>query len=191
MTLTRKLTVAELQRTLDTLDAGVLKTGAHTDEDGAFCVLEVVNKTRRPNDACTDARFGLPDIRPLNDAPWSSDVARTGPMLAVAAALSDFPQWSAQRQQRFAEHLTIAIVRQIIADLPGLPDVMRQRCREVSTVHEAGAAARAAAWAAAGAAARAAWAAAEAAAPNTVDSLLIHACEIFIDAATASDSDEG
>lgn len=68
---------------------GVLKRGKHNAGSGACCVLEA-------RSAClglpwTDDPYtvGMPDIRPLNDGPWSSDAVMTEAMMRVSNALTD------------------------------------------------------------------------------------------------------
>ncbi len=149
---------SELQRLLSEHDDGILRHGAH-EEGREFCALEFESRVR--GRAWSDAPITLPDLRPLNDARWSSDTARTAALLPVMAALWDWTSWSTERRQAWAERVVIATVNQIISELPSLPDEIRVRCRAATDIT----AARAAAWASAEAAARAAadaeaWAAA-------------------------------
>jgi hypothetical protein len=179
------MTREELQAKLDELDDGVLRSGAHPAGGREFCALEFESQVRGRE--WSDAPITLPDLRPINDGPWSSDRARTDALLPVMAALWDWSTWDDARRVRWASIVALETVRQIIAELPGLPDEVRVSCRAASdlpsaarasarVLAEAAEAARAAgaadaaaraAWAAAGAAARAAraaWAAAGAAA---------------------------
>ena len=94
-----KVTVAQLRHILDTYDAGVLYVGAHNPKSGQYCALEcksLADAVAR-GDADVYANFtdqpqklGMPDIRPLNDAWWSSEVTRTEAMLPLIAAYSDW-----------------------------------------------------------------------------------------------------
>ena len=153
------MTVKELQAALDREDDGVLKCGSH-NPGREFCALEFDAKVRGRE--WSDMPITLPDLRPLNDAKWLSDQARTQALLPVMSALWNWAEWSPVRRQAWAARLNRETVRQIVAELPSLPDAVRQMCRGVETQEEAHMAAYAAAYAA-GAAADAARAAARAA----------------------------
>ncbi len=146
---------SELQRLLSEHDDGILRHGAH-EEGREFCALEFESRVR--GRAWSDAPITLPDLRPLNDARWSSDEARTAALLPVMAALWEWTSWSAERRQAWVGRVVIATVNKIIAELPSLPDEIRVQCRAVTDIKaaEAAEAARAAARASAEAAARAA-----------------------------------
>lgn len=144
-----RMDTTELQRLLSEHDDGILRHGQH-EEGREFCALEFESRVR--GRAWSDAPITLPDLRPLNDARWSSDTARTAALLPVMAALWDWTSWSTERRQAWAERVVIATVNQIISELPSLPDEIRVRCRAATDIT----AARAAAWASAEAAARAA-----------------------------------
>lgn len=137
------MTVDELQQKLGELGYGVLKQGAHEPQSGACCALEFANHVRGRR--WSDEPGALPDLRPLNDAPWSSDQARTEALLPVMAALWDWSVWSEDQRVAWSRRVAVETVCQIVADLPGLPEDVRQRCREATTCDEArDAAARAA-----------------------------------------------
>ena len=167
-----KLTVAQLQHTLDTLDNGVLSFGNHKEGERLFCALECVAKTRYPEVDVTDNPYSvainMPDIRRLNDAFGTGEEAdkkRTRLLLPLLAELSDWSLWSTTRKSKFAGLLAIKIVNQVVAELPGLSQEAKKRCKKVVTLKDATAAAAAARYAAAAAAAAdAAAAAADAAA---------------------------
>ena len=173
-----KLTVEQLQHVLDTYDNGVLSTGTHKPDDGLYCALECVSlaqgirwrddgtedgildiPTRRKIFTDNPTALGMPDIRAINDARWSSDALRTATMLPLISVLSDWSQWSSMRQRRWAEIVSIETVKQIISQLPGLPDSVRLQCKQADTLKSARAAANAAAYAAHTAANAAAYAA--------------------------------
>jgi hypothetical protein len=155
------MTVEELHAKLVELNKGALYGGAHKPGAREFCALEFDHAVRgQPH---SDSPDNLPDIRPLNDAEWSSDAVRTTHLLRVMAALWDWQAWPLATRQAWTERVTVETVRQIIATLPGLPDAERQRCRAATTPLAAAAAARAAEAEAARAAAEAARASAMAA----------------------------
>jgi len=168
--MTTKITVLELQAALDTLDDGILKTGKHKP-GREFCALEFESQVRKRE--WSDKPITLPDLRPLNDAGWSSDKTRTEALLPVMVALWNWAEWSTTKQMEWVNIVRIETVKQIIGDLSTLPDNIKNKCRVVKTaagaVEAAVEAARAvevvgAAWAARAArAAEAAWAAGAAA----------------------------
>src|SRR5690606_33217347 len=132
--------------------------------------------------------------------------ARTEHMVRLAEALEPWATWSEDQRRAYTERVVLWTVRNLIADLPGLPDAVRERCRSAGTLGEAAdaawaaveaseAAAEAAAlavWAeaaearAAGPAAASSWAAAAAAragarAADDPDATLIRAVDGWID----------
>ena len=130
-----KLTIEELQHILDTYDGGVLSSGAHSADSGQYCALEAVSLAQAVNrkDAhvyrsFTDnpTKLGMPDLRPLNDARWSSSEVRTQALLPLIAALSDWAQWSSTRQQQWAKIVSINTVKRVISELPYFPDNIRE-----------------------------------------------------------------
>ena len=202
------MTTAQLQAELNRLDKGILLSGAHPPGD-QFCALEFSSQVRQK--PWSDAPGDLPDVRALNDAPWSSAETRTAALLPVMAALWDWRDWSNARQKAWAQKVAVLTVQCIIAELPGLPDAIRIQCREAVTLSEvetaaevaaraaeaaagaaraAGAAGAAGAAKAAGAAeaaagaARAAGAAEAAEAAAGVNLPIQTACHIWIQAAT-------
>ena len=136
------MTVTDLQRALDTLDEGVLTAGAHRPDASAFCALEFSAAVRGkpPSDAPGD----LPDLRPLNDAPWSSDLLRTAHLLPVMAAYWDWGTWSPATQTAVVARVAVLTVNRLIAALPGLSDAVSAQCRSARTLAAAADAARAA-----------------------------------------------
>src|SRR5579859_5355762 len=136
------ITIEELQAGLVKHDKGVLKRGAHKHEDREYCALEFVAVMH--DEPLNDKPGHLPDIRPLNDARWSSDESRTAHMLPVLVALWDWATWTPTRKQQWASRVSIEVVRQIVSQLLGLTETIREECRAVSTVDAAARAARAA-----------------------------------------------
>ena len=159
---------------------GLISKGSH-DTDSIGCALEVWSQYE--GRAWTDdpTRLEMPDLRPLNDGPWSSDLARTIALAPVLIAVA--PIWRNPVQRvAWVRAVALETVRQI------LPIALRanglvveaDRCAAVTDLaaaEAAGAAARAAAEAA-GAAARAAEAAAEA--TRTGDNVLVRTCQVWI-----------
>lgn len=173
---------------------GKLTNGSHTP-DGAACLHEALNVYQGKK--WSDDTTGTLDLRGLNDAPWSSDDARTAAMLPLGSLILDWPKWTNDRQQAWAKAVAEGVIRQI------LPPTLRAiatlvpsqapslvaaafRC-ELEGTESAAWAARAAAAAAAAesaesatraeSAARGAWAAAESDVPLQI------LCQIMLDAA--------
>lgn len=162
-------TKTPLRAVIDARFGGVLTKGQH-EPDGQACALEAAHAA--VGDPWSDNPGRWPDIRPLNDGPWSSDEARTKHMIPLMEAFWDWGDWPEARRIAVVTEIVIETVRTIIAELPGLPDGVRAACRSASTLEEAERMALAAAAALA----------AEAAAANGV---LVTACRIGVSAAKA------
>src|SRR5215469_15946027 len=124
--------IETLQAALHDHDGGVLKHGTHSVESREFCALEFSSIVREK--PFSDSPTDLPDLRPLNDGPWSSDQARTDALVPVMVALWDWSEWTPARQQQWSARVAIATVNQIIAELPGLNDDICRQCREATTL---------------------------------------------------------
>jgi hypothetical protein len=188
---------------------GGLGSGSH-EPNGVGCALEVASVARGIEWTDDPDLVGLPDLRPLNDGPWSSDKARAEAIAPVIVALWDWADWPDDRRQAWAGVVAERTILEILPPMlraAGL-DAEAERCeREGSAAaahaaayaaYAANAARAAAAYAAnaaraaaahaaaahaaraAAAAARAAAAAAHAAAANAA---LVLACRIWIEAA--------
>ena len=190
-----KLSIEKLQQVLNNLDGGVLYAGKHTPNDHQFCALELVTVARGLALSDSPSKAAMPDIRPLNDASWRNNEARTAALLPLIASLSDWNDWTFTQQQTFIEAVVRNTVRQIIATLPNLPTRIVLQCQTATTMVECRIAAYAAASAvyavyAADAAARAADAAARAAgaAANAAASAAASAAARAANAADAADA---
>ena len=137
------MTVDQLQEALDELGAGVLLSGKHQAGERKVCALEFESQMRgRP---WSDAPRTLPDVRPLNDAQWSSDAARTAALLPVMAALWRWADWTLHQRQQWTTQIILETVRKIVSALPGLPKDIQEQCHSVKELPAAAMAARAAA----------------------------------------------
>ena len=169
----------ELLRILRVRFAGIISSGVHAP-DGLGCALEVWSQAEGKPWTDNPTELDVPDLRPLNDAIWSSDTLRTEWMVRVM--LSVIPVWRSPSRTAFVMRLALATVREVLPpalDAVGLSSAA-EVCRQASTLDAARAAARAAE-----AAARTARAAArDAAGAAAGDAALIHACRIWIAAAT-------
>jgi hypothetical protein len=152
-------------RILTTRFGGLLRHGSHA-EDGQACLLEAATVARKQKWSDSPDTAGLPDLRSLNDGPWSSDEARTVAMRPVAIALWDWPEWDEAKRKALTDAVTLRLIREV------LPDIFvaigqaehAEKMRAAPDLARAAEAAEAADWAAeAAGAARAARAAAEAA----------------------------
>ena len=158
------MTVETYRGVLERRFGGVLLRGQHT-EDGQACALEVASVVRGVVWTDDPRTVGLPDLRALNDAAWSTDAMRTEHMVPVIEALWDWSAWTDERRRRVVARVAERTIREI------LPIVLRQaglndeanRCAEEGTAD----------------AADAAYAAARAA----DDDLLITSCRIWIESA--------
>lgn len=83
------------------------------------------------------AAVGRPDDRPLNDAPWSNKAIRAVHMLRLDAALEPWGRWTEAERRDYVERVLIATVRELVAELPGLPEAVRTPCRGAATLWEA------------------------------------------------------
>ena len=106
------ITIAELQAHLDHLDDGVLRAGAH-QPGREFCANEFKSQVDGVPWTDSPTILHIPDIRPLNDGPWSSDQARTAALLPLMVAIWDWADWSPERQQEWAQRVAIETVCQI------------------------------------------------------------------------------
>jgi hypothetical protein len=120
---------------------GVLSKGQHQPDSPEACPLEVAHVA--VGDEWSDEPNRWPDLRPLNDA-FSSDALRTQHMVPVMLAYWDWADWSPRRQLCVMAQLTLETVRQLVAELPGVPEAIRERCRQSTTLATAERAARAA-----------------------------------------------
>ncbi|MGH7187179.1 MAG: hypothetical protein ACREIB_12995, partial [Pseudomonadota bacterium] len=90
---------------------GKLTEGAHSP-DGAACLHEAWNVAS--GYGWDDDAHGRPDLRGLNDVPWSSDEARTQALLPVAVALWDFERWSDDRKRAWARRVASETIRRVL-----------------------------------------------------------------------------
>ena len=136
-------------RSSDTLAAFIaahyprgLSPGSHEADSGYACLFEAVS-----------AWMGEPwqhdpgkawDFRPLNDAAWGDNQARTTAMVAVYALYGEARTWPPARQLAVATRIVIGTVNHLISQLPGLPAPEVAACQAARTLSEAAAAAQAA-----------------------------------------------
>jgi hypothetical protein len=122
-----------LREILNSRFGGVLMAGAHDQEEGRCCGLELLSVYQGVPWMDDPRALGVADIRPLDDGPWSSDALRTEAMLPMLAVLRAPGPW--------LQEVIIRTVREIISELPGLSDRPRLQARAVQNIHEAQAAA--------------------------------------------------
>jgi hypothetical protein len=153
---------------------GKLKRGAH-QPNGQACFMEALNVYQGKE--WSDSAAGTLDLRGLNDAPWSSDEARTEAMVPLGAIVLAWPGWSEDRRQAWAKAVAEGVIRRILPPtlravaerIPSkAPELVAAALRcETEGTESAAESARSAAGSAAGSAARsAAWSAAESAAES-------------------------
>jgi|SRR3990167_624568 len=91
---------------------GVLSAGQHTKADGKACVLEAAHAAI--GDPWSDTPSRWPDLRPLNDGPWSSDQARTEALVPVLEALWDWEKWPHYKRTLWVKEVILQTVRELL-----------------------------------------------------------------------------
>ena len=120
---------------------GGLTAGYHSpNPDGEACVLEAVSQWLDLDWTDDPATLRMFDLRPLNDIDVSAEV-RTPAMCRLAELYAGSLDWPVERQQAVVQRIVIGTVREIIAELPGLPEEAAAQCRSARTLDEARAAA--------------------------------------------------
>ncbi len=154
--------------TVESRFGGIITKGSHTP-DGAACLHEALNIAR--GEEWSDNPGDIPDLRSLNDAPWSSDALRTKHMLAVGVAvLWPWPEWSPERRTAFARYTAEHTIRVVVpmalrAAAAVHPDEKHKSALKAAAAKCADEGTESAAWSAESAArsAESAWSAAESA----------------------------
>lgn len=122
------------------LNGYLLSSGGHPEgEEGEMCVLECAARALGMARTDEPSEVGLPDLRTLNDARWSSDVIRTENLADVAVAVWPWRQWAPKQRLQFASRLAILTVQRV------LPMTLRAKvdadliesCKTASTLGEA------------------------------------------------------
>ncbi len=136
------LSERKLRSLLKSRFGGVLTSGAHT-ENGEACALEAISVAR--GIAWTDdpKAVGMPDLRPINDIDVP-DALRTKHLIPVLAAYSGWGEWSEERRVAVMSRVVIFTVNRLVAELPGLPVDVADKCRNADTLDAASDAANAA-----------------------------------------------
>ena len=132
---------SDVETTLTTRFHGLIHQGSHNDRSQA-CLLECAHAAIGA--AWSDCPDLWPDLRPLNDAAWSSDARRTAHLIPVLRAYWEWSIVPVARQHQIMARLILLTVQRIIAELPGLPEVTRAACRQARTLDAATAATAAA-----------------------------------------------
>ena len=109
------------------LAGGVLLSGKH-EPNGQACALELVSQYRGLNWSDVPGAVGMPDVRAINDARWSSDAARTEAMLPLLESLLWWKDDDGARRLRFVRLLAVRTVNVLVAELPGLSKDIHARC---------------------------------------------------------------
>lgn len=141
---------------------GVLAIGSHKLEYGdahcPLCILEAVAACRveqglmkHITDSPSD--LGLPDLRPINDANWSSREMATLHLMCLYDAYAGWKDWSAPRKNVVVGRICVLTVNRIISKLHTNTKAIAKLCESATTRNEAASAASAAASAVSAAAA--------------------------------------
>ena len=178
---------SKLRQVLDDRFGGVIRHGAHSPDSQA-CALEVASIARGKPWSDSPASANLPDIRLLNDGPWSSDEVRTKAILPLMEALwNRWPKWSDAQKRDYMKRVSTRNIGEV------LPLALRAvgleaeavRCEKEHSIEAARSAASAES--AAQLAASAAQLAAQSAAWSADDVLKL-ACKIWIEEARRKSS---
>ena len=167
-------TPSSLREFVASLPGGVIRSGQHPAGTDC-CILEAVAGCEGVEK--TDDPFVLrrPDIRPLNDANWPTDAARTAQMLRLDKLLAAWPTWSVSQRVSFVTEVTLRTINargvlSVDAASTIAASTIADAADDVHAIHAIHAA-RAAACVAARAAAYCNWS----------DSVLIRAIDIWVE----------
>ncbi|MGI9306220.1 MAG: hypothetical protein ACR2P5_02840, partial [Gammaproteobacteria bacterium] len=111
---------------------GLLTAGAHAS-DGAACLLESYSQWLDVEWTDDPWTLGLWDLRPLNDAAWSSDDARTDAMIILLCAYARSSYWPVTKQLAVVQSLAIGTVKHLVSRLSMIPEAIRLQCSKVET----------------------------------------------------------
>jgi hypothetical protein len=115
---------------------GSLSRGRHDEDEGAACLIEAINAYRGRK--WSDDPGDFPDVRSINDAYGDNYAARTDAMLRLYDALAPrWGEWTNAERLEWIGRVIVRTVREIIADLPDLPEDIRERLRAAGTLAEA------------------------------------------------------
>ena len=92
---------------------GLLRSGSHRP-DGLACVLEAVAAARGLPWTDSPVEVGLPDLRPLNDARWSSDAVRTAALVPVVVALWKYSGWTKHQRTTWICRVVERTIREVL-----------------------------------------------------------------------------
>lgn len=95
---------------------GLLKHGSH-HPDGEACALEAATVARGNKWDDEPETAGLPDLRELNDGPWSSDEARTRALRPLVKALWTWMRWGEKRRGAWTSRVKLRFNRELGSEL--------------------------------------------------------------------------
>lgn len=125
---------------------GHLSAGDHECPGEGACILEAVSICDGVDWTDDPNALDRPDIRPLNDGPWTSDEVRTEQMMRLAPLLAAWPAWGKPRRLDYLRRVVIRTVRELLPIAlrdRHLPDRAKE-CEHVTTLAAAEGAAAAA-----------------------------------------------
>jgi len=132
-----------LQCVLDKQFGGVLRETVHAQGSGQANGMELLSVVRGLPWTASPDEVRCFDLGPLNKIQVTPET-RTKFLMPVLAAYDGSLDWPIQKKQRVAERLVLLTVQRLIAELPGLPDAIRRKCRDARTLGDAASAAAAA-----------------------------------------------
>jgi hypothetical protein len=125
-----------LQCLLDKQFGGVLSETVHVPGSSQANGMELLSVARGLPWTSSSEEVRCFDLGPLNKIQVTPET-RTKFMMPVLAAFDGSLDWPIQKKQRVAERLVLLTVQRLIAELPGLPDSSRRRCRDARTLADA------------------------------------------------------
>jgi hypothetical protein len=108
---------------------GKLMKGSHIP-NGRACLHEAISVYQGRE--WSDDTSNTIDLRSLNDAPWSSDEARTEAMVPLGSIVLAWPQWTPERRQAWAKVVAEGVIRRILPPtLRALAEAMPNKAPEL------------------------------------------------------------
>jgi len=132
-----------LQCLLEKQFGGVLRETVNTQGSARANGMELLSVARGLPWSASAEEVRCFDLGPLNKIQVTPET-RTKFMMPVLAAYDGSLDWPIQKKQQVAERLVLLTLQRLIAELPGLPDACRRRCRDARTLADAASAAAAA-----------------------------------------------
>lgn len=128
--------IAEINKVLKERFHGVILRRKHEQATGECCVLELASVLRGLKWTDNPELVRCFDLRPLNDIKVPDEL-RTKYMVKLLEAYDGSLDWPLEKQLQAVEKIVIETVKQIMAELPGLPTEIREQCRRAENLDDA------------------------------------------------------